>query len=183
VIHHGIDHGLFYPGEAMRDPFVLYPARMWPHKNHARLFAAWPIVQRERPDLELVLAGGGHRSTALPNGVRSVGNVSDIELAALYRRATAVVFPSLYEGFGWPVLEAMASGCPVAAAQGSAVEELAAGASSAFAPESVDDLARAVLAAAEDDGELVARGLARAAAFTWTRSAHEHESVYRELLG
>lgn len=183
VVPHGIDHGLFHPGEAARDPFVLYPARMWPHKNHARLFAAWPIVRRERPDLELVLAGGDHQSTALPEGVRSVGNVPDIELAALYRRATALVFPSLYEGFGWPVLEAMASGCPVAAAQESAVDEVTAGASSAFAPESVDDLARAVLAAVDDDGELVARGLARAAQFTWRRSAHEHESVYRELVG
>jgi glycosyltransferase involved in cell wall biosynthesis len=182
VVPHGIDHGLFQPGEAVREPFVLYPGRMWPHKNHSRLFAAWPIVRRERPDLELILAGGGHQSRVLPAGVRSIGNVPDLELAALYRRAAALVFPSLYEGFGWPVLEAMASGCPVAAARGSAVDEVAAGAASMFAPESPEDLARAVLAAVADDGDLVARGLSRAAEFTWARCAREHEDVYRELL-
>ena len=67
--------------------------------------------------------------------------------------------------------------------QGSAVDEVAGGASSVFAPESVDDLARAVLAAVDDDGELVSRGLGRAAQFTWRRCALEHESVYRELVG
>jgi glycosyltransferase involved in cell wall biosynthesis len=182
VVPHGIDHGVFHPGNGRRQPLVLYPAKMWRHKNHARLFAAWPMVLRERPDLELVLSGGGHDSTSLPAGVRSVGNLPDIELAALYRSASALVFPSLYEGFGWPVVEAMASGCPVAAARGSAIDEVAAGAASMFAPESPEDLARAVLAAVADDGDLVARGLSRAAEFTWARCAREHESVYRELL-
>ena len=120
VVHHGVDHELFRPGDERARAVPALPGAAWPHKNHALLFAAFALVRRERPELELVLTGGGHEALALPPGVRSLGNVPVAELAALYRRAAALVFPSRYEGFGSPVLEAMASGCPVAAAAGDA---------------------------------------------------------------
>ena len=89
----------------------MYPARPWPHKNHDRLFVAFAELRRRHPDLELVLTAYGGPT---PPGVRSLGHVSRDELVRLYRTASGLVFPSLYEGFGQPPLEAMACGCPVA---------------------------------------------------------------------
>jgi glycosyltransferase involved in cell wall biosynthesis len=82
-------------------PFLLYPARAWPHKNHARLFEAFALLRRERPELRLVLT---NYDGLTPDGVESRGRVSQDELAELYRDAAALVFPSLYEGFGQPPL-------------------------------------------------------------------------------
>ncbi len=123
VIHHGIDHERLTPGDEPREPFLLYPARPWPHKNHARLYEAFSLLRRERPGLRLVLTGGGHEG-AVPAGVEVLGNVPDAELVSLYRRASALVFPSLYEGFGLPPLEAMACGCPVACSNAASLPEV-----------------------------------------------------------
>jgi glycosyltransferase involved in cell wall biosynthesis len=181
VIHHGVDHELFRAGSGEREQFLLYPARPWPHKNHALLFAAYAQVRRERPDLALLLTGSGHEGLTLPNGVRSLGHVPTPELASLYRRAAAVVFPSRYEGFGWPVLEAMACGCPVAAASGTAVEEIAGDVGVFFAPTSADQAAEAIRRVLDDGAALAARGINRAGVFTWERSARLHDEVYDEL--
>jgi glycosyltransferase involved in cell wall biosynthesis len=185
VVHHGVDQELFRPPAdgAPREPFLLYPARPWPHKNHELLYSAFALVRRERPELGLVLTGGGLEGVSLPPGVRSLGNVPREELAGLYRRASALVFPSRYEGFGWPVLEAMASGCPVAAASGTAVEEVAAGAAVLFPPRSAEEVARGIVAAMDDGPALAAGGLERARAFTWERCAAGHDEVYGELGG
>ncbi|MFO7571276.1 MAG: glycosyltransferase family 1 protein, partial [Gaiellaceae bacterium] len=110
-IHLGIDHDVFNPSEDAREEFLLYPAREWPHKNHDRLFLALAELRRAHPQLELVLTG---YDGPVPEGARSLGRVSREELVHLYRTAAALVFPSLYEGFGQPPLEAMACGCPVA---------------------------------------------------------------------
>jgi glycosyltransferase involved in cell wall biosynthesis len=181
VVQHGVDHRLFRPGDDDREPFLLYPARGWPHKNHRLLFAALAIVRRSRPGLELHLTGGSRHHHPLPQGARSLGILPAEELAGLYRRASVLVFPSLYEGFGWPVLEAMASGCTVAAARGHSVEELLDGAGVLIDPSSQSSIAAGILAALENAAELGARGLERAAQFTWERCAREHDEVYREL--
>jgi glycosyltransferase involved in cell wall biosynthesis len=182
VIHHGIDHDRFTPGDEPREPFLLYPARPWPHKNHDRLFEAFALVRGRRPELRLVLTGGGHGAGPYPPGVEVRGLVSDDELASLYRRAAALVFPSLYEGFGAPPLEAMACGCPVACSNAAALPEVVGDAACLFDPASPQELAAAVEDVLERPDEWASRGLARAAAFTWEASARGHEAVYRELL-
>jgi glycosyltransferase involved in cell wall biosynthesis len=183
VIAHGIDHERFRPAAqaAPREPFLLYPARPWPHKNHATLLEAFALLRRERPDLRLVLTGGGHRPVDAP-GVEVRGLVPPDELVSLLRRAAALVFPSRYEGFGAPPLEAMACGCPVAAARAASLPEVCGEAARLFDPASPDDIAAAVLDVLAEPDEWTSRGLAHAAAFTWERSAGEHEAAYRELL-
>ena len=178
-IHLGIDHGRFRPGGGKsREDFLLYPALGWPHKNHARLFEAFELVRRARPGLRLVLTG---YDGPTPDGVEARGRVSDDELASLYRRASALVFPSLYEGFGQPPLEAMASGCPVACSTGGSLPEVVGDAARLFDPLSVDDMAGAIDDVLRDPEPWVACGLERAAAFTWEECARRHEAVYREL--
>jgi len=181
IIAFGIDHARFAPGGEPREPFLLYPARPWPHKNHARLFEAFAVLRRERPELKLVLTGGGHSGT-VPDGVEVRGHVSADELAELYQRAAALVFPSLYEGFGQPPLEAMACGCPVACSDAGSLPEICGDAARLFDPRDVNAIAVAVGDVLDDPEPWRQRGLARAAEFTWERSARAHEAVYRELL-
>ena len=179
TIHLGVDHDRFKPDARPRDPFVLYPANRWPHKNHDRLFEAFALVRRDRPELSLVLTGTGHDRTTLPEAVESRGHVRADELVELYRSAACLVFPSLYEGFGLPPLEAMACGCPVAVASTTSLPEVCGDAAEYFDPLSAEDMAAAVIRAL--DGHLVDRGMARAASFTWEACAHAHDAVYRDL--
>ncbi len=184
VIPHAIDHTLFRPGDETREPFLLYPARPWRHKNHARLFEAFAMLRRDRPELRLVLTGGGlERLDPLPAGVEPQGAVPAKTLASLYRRAACLVFPSLYEGFGLPLLEAMASGCPIAASTAGAIPEVCGDAAVLFDPNDADAIATGVLEAEARAVELRERGLARAAGFTWEASARGHEDVYRAVAG
>jgi glycosyltransferase involved in cell wall biosynthesis len=178
TIHHGIDHDVFSPGAGAREPYLVYPANRWPHKNHDRLFAAFALVRRERPELRLVLTGTGHERRALPPGVDTRGYVPAGELVQLYRTASALVFPSLYEGFGLPPLEAMACGCPVAVSRAASLPEVCGTAAVYFDPTSVEDIARGI-------DEVLSRppsgGLEQAARFTWEECARRHDAVYREL--
>jgi glycosyltransferase involved in cell wall biosynthesis len=177
----GVDHARLTPGEAAREPFLLYPANAWPHKNHARLYEAFALVRRERPELRLVLTGSGHGGRPLPAGVESRGRVSDDELLTLYRTASALVFPSLYEGFGLPPLEAMACGCPVAVSNATSLPEVCGDAAEYFDPASPEDMAGAIRAVLDAPGRYVERGLARAQQFSWDATARAHEDVYRRL--
>jgi glycosyltransferase involved in cell wall biosynthesis len=180
VVPHAIDHTVFQPGDEEREPIVLYPARAWPHKNHARLFEAFASLRESRPRLRLILTGGGlSRLDPLPEGVENLGEIPATQLASLYRRAACLVYPSLYEGFGIPPLEAMACGCPVAASNAGAVPEVCGDAAVLFDPTDVEAMAAAMVEADNRRDELVERGFARAAAFTWDETARRHEAVYR----
>lgn len=179
VIHLGVDHGRFAPDPTVeREPFLLYPARPWPHKNHGRLFEAFAELRRRRPELELVLTG---YDWTVPAGVRALGHVGPEELAGLYRRAGALVFPSLYEGFGLPPLEAMASGCPVACSNAASLREVCGGGARYFDPRDVNDIVAAVEDVLADADGWSARGIDRAAGFSWHETARAHDEVYRAL--
>jgi glycosyltransferase involved in cell wall biosynthesis len=177
-IYFGIDHDRFFPTDEPREGFLLYPAIGWPHKNHARLFEALKALRARRPGLELVLTG--YEGTT-PKGVRALGRVPREELIGLYRRAAALVFPSLYEGFGQPPLEAMACGCPVASSNAASLPEVCGDAARLFDPRSVEEMVAAVEEVLESPASWSARGIARAAGFTWEAAAHAHDEVYAEL--
>jgi glycosyltransferase involved in cell wall biosynthesis len=181
VVPLGLDHAQLTPGGPEREPFVLYPARRWPHKNHERLFEAFALVRRERPDLRLVLTGGGAFGS-LPDGVESRGHVAWPDVIGLMQRASALVFPSLYEGFGLPPLEAMACGCPVASSNAAALPETTGDAARLFDPHDPRAIAEALLEVLADPVPWVERGLARAATFSWDATARGTDAVYRELL-
>jgi glycosyltransferase involved in cell wall biosynthesis len=183
AIHLGVDHERFSPGGAsVREPFLLYPARPWPHKNHARLYEAFARVRAERPGLRLVLTGVGHDAATLPEGAETLGSVSTDELVSLYRRASALVFPSLYEGFGLPPIEAMACGCPVATSNAGSLPEVVGDAAVLFDPRDPESIAAGILEALDRADELRQRGLARAAGFTWDATARAHDAVYEAAL-
>jgi glycosyltransferase involved in cell wall biosynthesis len=113
--------------------------------------------------------------------VRSLGRVSHEKLARLSRTAAALVFPSLFEGFGQPPLEAMACGCPVACSNAAALPEVVGDAARLFDPTSREGLVEAVEDVLASPEPWRARGLARAAEFTWERTARLHDDVFEEL--
>jgi glycosyltransferase involved in cell wall biosynthesis len=183
AIHLAVDHERFSPDPAVeREPFLLYPARPWPHKNHARLFEAFALLRATRPELRLVLTGVGHDDDRLPPGVETRGGVATEELVSLYRRAAALVFPSLYEGFGLPPLEALACGCPVASSNTGSLPEVLGDAAVLFDPEDPVAIAAGVVEALERHAELAALGPQRAAGFTWDATARAHDEVYSLAL-
>ena len=178
----GLDHATLRPAPGAREPFLYYPARPWPHKNHGALFDALPLIRRERPDLRLVLTGGGELPP-LPDGVEALGHVPRARVIELLQHASALVFPSLYEGFGLPPLEAMACGTPVACSNAGALPEVVGDAARLFDPRDPQAIADATLEVVDDPAPWVERGLARAAGFSWDATARATEDVYRALLG
>jgi len=167
VIHHGVD-ARFVPGPGPRGGFVLYAGDAGPRKGLATLRAALS------EGMELKLAGPGH------------GYVSDEELLALYRGAAVLVLPSLYEGFGLPLAEAMACGTPCVASDDPALVEISGGAALHFPrgdASALRLLLRRVLGDASLRAELSRKGLDRARAFRWEECAARHLEVYREAAG
>ena len=157
---------------------------MWPHKNHGRLLDAFASVGDN--DLWLVLTGQtyGHERLLAGRGrerVRHLGHVPASDLAGLYRGAAAVVFPSLFEGFGLPPLEAMACAVPVAASGRGSLAEVCGDAALLFDPEDPDAMADAIRRVTSDEtlrARLRAAGPARAARYTWAAAARRHVEAY-----
>jgi len=179
AIHLGVDHVRFTPDPSIaREPFLYYPARPWPHKNHPRLYEAFTAVRDKRPELRLVLTGAGHDTAGLPEGVETLGDAPLEKRISLYRRASALVFPSLYEGFGLPPIEAMACGCPVASSHAGSLPEVVGDAAVPFDPREPASIASGISEALDRADELRERGLARAAGFTWDATARAHDRVY-----
>ena len=182
VAHLGINE-VFEPTRMARtEAFVLYPARRWPHKNHARLVEAMRLLRRSNPSLRLVLTGGGCPLPDVPDWVDQLGEVPAVELASLYRRAACLAYPSLYEGFGLPVVEAMASGCPVAVSMEGSLPEVSGGAATLCDPYDIASIARSIEDAMAGRGRLVPLGLARARDFAWQVCAEQHVEIYRSVL-
>jgi glycosyltransferase involved in cell wall biosynthesis len=177
VIPHGVDPA-FVPGVGTGERYLLFVGAVQRRKDPWAALEAAQDVQ-----LPLVIAGP-EREPALAaelrrRGADLRGYVEKPELAELYRGAVCLVVPSRYEGFGLPVLEAMASGVPVVAARDPALMEVAADAA-VYADQG--DLAGAILRAVEHRADLRAAGLARAAQFSWAETARRTVEVYRELL-
>jgi glycosyltransferase involved in cell wall biosynthesis len=174
VIGNAVDPVFAPDGPAAAGDYVLAVATLEPRKNLRRVAEAATLAGVE---LRVVGAKGW-------GGVRTpgwVGEVSDEELAALYRGARCLVFPSLYEGFGIPVLEAMACGTPVVTSAGGATEEVAGGAAVLVDPLDVDAIAAGIADASARHEELRAAGLERAQAHSWRAVADAVETVWREL--
>jgi glycosyltransferase involved in cell wall biosynthesis len=180
AIYLAVDHERFRPDGRQREHFLLYPANAWPHKNHGRLFEAFAVVRRERPELRLVLTGAAHERLSLPEGAESRGHVSVDELVALYRSAAALVYPSLYEGFGIPCVEAMACGCPVAASDVASIPEVCGDTAVYFDPLDPESIAEGIRTVLDHPP---AGAIERAARFTWDECARRHDDVYAELAG
>jgi glycosyltransferase involved in cell wall biosynthesis len=162
-------------------PYFLFVGTIEPRKNLDALLEAWRAVRKEY-EVDLVIAGrrrvDGPSITEEP-GLRLTGEVPDTDLAALYSGASAFVYPSHYEGFGLPVLEAMQCGTPVIASR--AVFE-AAGDAALYAADAreIADAMRSLLANPALDAEVRRRSLARACQFSWERTARTTHEIYEE---
>ena len=174
VVPNGVD-ALFVPdGPRAEGDYVLAVATLEPRKNLARAVDAAHEV-----GVELRVVGArGWGGVDVPGWV---GEVPDAELAALYRGARCVVYPSLYEGFGLPVLEAMACGTPVVTSRETAMEEVAGTAAVLVDPLDPSAIAAGIHEAVSRRDELVPAGLARAGEFTWQRTADAVVEVWQEL--
>ena len=182
-------------GYGLPDKYLLYVGTNKPHKNLERLVEAWSTVRRVSPAQcrALVIAGYWDdrypearrlvEKKGLSESVRFIGPVDDGDLPSLYTGAALFVFPSLYEGFGFPVIEAMACGTPVACSMAGALREVAGNAAFLFDPLDSGAMASALSGLlADPDGlkTLSEAGLKRAARFTWERTALETLETYLE---
>jgi glycosyltransferase involved in cell wall biosynthesis len=165
-------------GAAAEGEYVLAVGTLEPRKNLARLVEA---TRRAGLELRVVGARGWGGVHADGVGIRWVGEVSDSALAELYRGALCVAYPSLYEGFGLPVLEAMACGAAVVTSRRSATEEVANGAAVLVDPADPASIAAGLEEAIERREELARLGRARVGLFSWERVAEETFDVYREV--
>jgi glycosyltransferase involved in cell wall biosynthesis len=206
VARHGVDHEHFRAeGDEAADraalaahgitpPYVAFTGTIEPRKDVPTLVRAFAEITPDHPELRLVVAGGDGwgadhlRVAVATSGVASrilrTGYLAHALLPALLRRAAAVAYPSLEEGFGFPALEALACGAPLVTTTGSAVEELVGDAALLVAPRSPGALAEALRRAMSPDHTAWARtaGPARAAGFTWDASVATHVAAYRRAL-
>jgi glycosyltransferase involved in cell wall biosynthesis len=190
VVHHGV-RAPVSAAAVTRQKIILHVGAIQRRKNISRLVDAF---ERVDPGWQLVLAGSagyGAQEIAARIGaarsrdrIRMPGYVPPAELANWYAQAAIFAFPSLDEGFGMPVLEAMAGGTPVIASNRSAIPEVAGDAAWLVDPEDTDELADALVALTQDPerrADLSRRGLARAAQFTWAEAVEKTWQVYREV--
>lgn len=184
----------------IKRPYILYAGRIRPHKNLPRLIEAFAVVRGELEqhpefrDLRLLVIGdeiSKHpevrrtvAQTRMQNAVRFLGFLPFETLKLFYSAASAFVFPSLYEGFGLPPLEAMASGIPVVTSSASSLPEVVGAAAEIVNPENVFDIARGIRQVLLDQGvrsRLIEQGYAQVREFSWQRTAEQTLEVYHEI--
>lgn len=206
VIRHGVDHTVFRPDGPVRRiraaartgdddvPYVLYVGPLTVRKNTDVLFDAFATLRRQGAPHRLLVVGPTDRGAVesaterrgLEGAVIAAGPISDLELAAAYRGASVVCVPSRYEGFGLPIVEAMACGAPVVVSGDPALVEVG-GDAVCVVEESENPMALAaslggVLGSDEESTAMRRRGLRRSSEFSWSECAARHVAVYRECL-
>lgn len=172
-------------------PVVLYPAMTMRHKNHRMLFRAFRLAQRDRPNLQLVCVGAVGRdheeldaaAAATSERIHLLGHVPKVDLESLFRRSEMMAFPSRYEGFGLPVLEAQQRGLPVAASTAGALPEVAGLGARLYDPDDIEGWAQAMREPLEGAllESLVAAGQHNARRFTAASTAAQQHSAYLQL--
>jgi glycosyltransferase involved in cell wall biosynthesis len=177
VVPNGVAEVFRPDGPAESGDYVLAVGTLEPRKNLARLAEA---TRRLGVELRVVGGAGWGRVELAGDGVRLLGRVPDDELARLYRGARCLAYPSLYEGFGIPIVEAMACGTPVVTSRGGATEEVAGSAAVLVDPLDPTAIAAGIEDAAARREQLVPAGFARARAFSWAETARRTADVYRE---
>jgi glycosyltransferase involved in cell wall biosynthesis len=200
VVH--IGYNVLAPGQRLlvaspekdAKPFLLYVGGRKGYKNFSMLLRAYASSPWLRTDFRILAFGGGSFSSEEQELISSLGLVSpqveqmgggDGILSRQYAEAAALVYPSLYEGFGLPPLEAMSAGCPVICSNTSSIPEVVGNAGEYFNPSDVDSVRMAierVLQSSERREELVRAGLLKCAEYSWARCAEETFAVYRKLV-
>lgn len=198
VVHHGVAHERFrarHVGPPAEPPYFLCLGNSRPYKNMPVAIRAFALVARAQPDVRLLVTGRGDSTKELralakqlgvDRRVTFTGVVNDATLLDLLHGAVALVFPSLVEGFGLPVLEAMAAGCPVVTSNAPTLAEVTGSAAIHCDPRSPQAFANAMTGLLHDPASrerLRQRGILRAAEFTWSRCADRTLAVYGRLLG
>jgi glycosyltransferase involved in cell wall biosynthesis len=210
VVHNGLEHDRFFPGSRelakaafaqesrLQRPFFLYLARLeHPGKNHLRLISAFEMFKAATPsDWQLVFGGSDwHGAEVIHHAIkqspyaadiRSLGFVASEMLPQLYRAADVFVYPSLYEGFGMPPVEAMACACPVISSANGSLAEVIGDAAAIVDPEDVYSVTRQLYILATDENarnRLRAAGLAQAQKFDWNKTAKATLKVYEKAAG
>lgn len=203
VVPHGVDDRFFQIAETRdRTPpspagsrYLLCPSTTHPHKNHARLLRVFSRLREHHPGLKLILTGARGfadanvmallESLALRDAVDLKGWVPREELYALFQQASAFIYPSEFEGFGMPVLEALAAGVPSAVSNIEPLKTLAGAAAHLFDPQSEEEMFEALMRTLSSSPESIARirqGREHAANFTWRRAAEQTLEVLESLL-
>lgn len=204
VIHHGVNHELYkpYPQNELQETkakfdlpkkFLLFVGSIEPRKNLLILLKAYNLlVKEEKDDLPLILVGfkGWENQEIMQDigknkeYIRYLGFVSDSELAHVYNLATVFIYPSLYEGFGLPPLEAMACGTPVIVSNVASLPEVCGDAALYVVPTDPIDIKNKILAIAKDEKlreKLSQKSKAQAALFSWEKSASDHFEVIKKV--
>ncbi|MCL0053303.1 glycosyltransferase family 4 protein [Dehalococcoidales bacterium] len=196
VIYNGVDHSLFKPYKVklLNKPYILYTGAERQRKNLGRLFEAFAKLKKEFPELKLVKVGVPGRSEeyrresirklvslGITRDVIFIDHIPELDLAYYYSSALLLAYPSLYEGFGFPPLEAMACGCPVVTSNTSSLPEVVGEAGIRVNPYDTDSLVEAirqVLTNSQLREEMVRKGLEQAKKFSWEKTARQTQEVY-----
>jgi glycosyltransferase involved in cell wall biosynthesis len=166
------------------DEYLFTLSTIEPRKNQAALIQAFEIVRRDYPRLKLLIAGRLRQDGSLPKaeGVITPGYIPDADMPALYSGCQVFVFPSLYEGFGLPPLQAMACGAPVAVSNVSSLPEVVGEAGVLFDPRDPQEIAAGIIEAIQNRSQLRPKSLTQASKFSWKTAAEDTYKVYQELL-
>jgi glycosyltransferase involved in cell wall biosynthesis len=168
--------------------YLLAVGTLEPRKNIKRVIEAYNLLLSQDSDLSLVIVGKMGWGSEIENiknqksKIKFLGYVPKEDLVCLYQGAEVFVYPSLYEGFGLPVLEAMASGCPVVTSSVSSLPEVVNDAGILVDPNNIDDIALGIKKALAEREILIKKGLTQAAKFSWGKTAKETLEIYKELL-